>query len=55
MSTDVAAAITSVPVTFKTEEECNAAGLKTKNGLIEGVSMNKSVSFVCVSRTIEKK
>ena len=55
MSTDVAASITTVPLPFKTEEECNAAGLKAKNGLIEGVSLNKSISFVCVSRLVDKK
>ena len=55
IATNTATAITTVPISFKTEEECNAAGLKAKNGLLEGVSMNKSVSFICVSHSVEKK
>jgi hypothetical protein len=51
MGSNVATSVTTIPFAFITQEECNSAGLKAKSNLVEGVSIDKSVSFVCVQRT----
>jgi len=44
-------AVSAIPFTFATQEECNAAGLKAKSGLLDGGSSRMTVGFVCIQRT----
>jgi hypothetical protein len=46
-----ATSVSALPIPFYSLEECSAAGEKAKAGLLEGMSMSKNVSFVCVKRT----
>ena len=46
-----ATSMVALPIPFYSQAECMAAGETAKAGLLEGITMVKSVSFVCVKRT----
>jgi len=53
LANSVTTSVTTVPFAFAfaSQEELTCAYLKAKSGLIEGISMNKSVCYVCVQYT----